>query len=78
MRLRTLVLALALSSGLAVAADKHPKPPKVAKHVKPPKAGKHNGPAAKPVSHKGPKAAKHPKPPKAPKHKAAKVKKHKS
>ena len=77
MRLRTLVLALALSCGLSAAAAQHPKPPKAAKHVKPPKPDKHPGAAVKPVKHQSQRAAKHPAGPKVAKHKANKAKVHK-
>lgn len=78
MRLRTLLLALALSTGLATAASRHPKPPKVARHVKGHKAAKHPGPAVKPMKHKGQKAGKHSSGPKLAKHKGPKAHRHKA
>lgn len=73
MRLRSLVLALLLASGVASAATKHPKPPKVAKHAQ----------VKKGVKRQSRKAAKHPASPKMAKRKTAKfktakVKKHKA
>ena len=77
MRLRALVMALALSGAWTAALEaapaagvKHAKPPRAAKHAKPPKAPKYKSSAPKPIAHKGPKAVKHAAPPKAPKHKA--------
>jgi hypothetical protein len=71
MRLRSLVLALVLAIGSAAAADKPPKPQKIAKpHVKAPKTAK----GSKRVVHNKPFKAKRWKPAKAAKHKAAKHK----
>jgi hypothetical protein len=85
MRLRSVVLALMLASGLAGAASKPPKRLKVQKHaVTTPKAVKHNKQAATGVVHKSPKVAKHkvstPKmaKQKVAKHKTAKFKPHKA
>lgn len=77
MKLRTLLLALALSTGLSAAA-KHPKVPKVTRHAKPSKAAKHPGSAIKPLKHNGQKAAPHASGQKAAKHKAPRIKKHKA
>jgi len=78
MRLRSLLLALVLAAGMATAATKHPKPPKVSKHATgAPVAGKQSKPKA--VKHQGQKVAKHKtSSPKIAKHKTAKVKKHKA
>ena len=80
MSVRRLVLALLLSCGLAAAADKPPKPPKVHKHaVYTPKAQKRSKAADKGVVHKPPKIAKHKvSTPKVAKHKTAKFKKRKA
>ena len=78
MKLRSLVLALVLASGMATAAGKHPKPPKVSKHATAaPVAGRHS--KSKAVKHQGQKVAKHrTSSPKIAKHKTAKVKRHKA
>jgi hypothetical protein len=79
MRLRTLVLALAMSGGLAWAATpraaKHAKPPKASRHTQMAKAVKRKSAAFKPIVHKGRKAAGHAY--KAVKYKAVKAKKRK-
>jgi len=80
MRVRSLVLALLLACGVAAAANKPPKAPKVHKHaVSTPKAANHSKSAAKGVLHKSPKVAKHKtSTPKMAKHKTSKFKKHKA
>lgn len=84
MRLRTLILALALSSGLATAVDaapagtNHVKKVKPVKHAKPPKAAKRVRTGTKATAHKSPKVAKHPSGRKVAKHKGRKVSKHKA
>ena len=80
MSARALVVALLLSCGLAVAADKHPKTPKYHKHaVTTPKAAKHTKQANKGVKHTAPKIAKHKiSTPTVAKHKVTKLKKHKA
>jgi hypothetical protein len=80
MRLRSLVLALTLACGLAAAAGKPPKPPKVHKHaVSTPKAVKHSKSAARGVVHKSPKVARHKvSTPKMAKRKTSKFKKRKA
>lgn len=82
MRVRSLILALLLACGLAVAADKSPKAPKpqkVHKHaVTSPKAVKHSKSAAKGVVHKSPKAARRTTNRKIAKRKPNKFKKHKA
>ena len=80
MRVRSLVLALMLASGLAAAADTPPKPLKVHKHaISTPKTVNHSKSATKGVVHKSPKVAKHKfSTPKMAKHKTAKFKKHKA
>jgi hypothetical protein len=79
MSVRSVVLALALASGLAAAADKHPKPLKVSKHaVQTPKAANHKNQNKKAVSRKSPKVAKRrTSNAKVAKHKTAKFQKHK-
>jgi hypothetical protein len=80
MSLRRVVLAFLLASGLAAAADGHPKPPKVHKHaVSTPKAQKHSKEATRGVRHKTPKVAKHKvSTPKMAKHKTTKFKRRKA
>jgi hypothetical protein len=79
MRVRSLVLALMLASGLASAATKHPKPPKVAKHATVAKAVKRGKPAVKAANKaRKPATVKHPATRKVAKRKAPKVKKHKA
>jgi esterase/lipase superfamily enzyme len=79
MRVRSLVLALLLATGLASAADK-PKPVKVKKHaVTTPKTAKRTKEATKGEVHKAPKVAKHKvSTPKVVKHKTTNVKRHKA
>jgi len=82
MRLRTLLLALALSGALtsavyaAPAVAKHAKRAKIAKRGKVRKAAKRKTTASK-SGRKGPKAVRHAAPRKTAKYKAPKVKKHK-
>lgn len=80
MSVRSVVLALLLSCGLAAASNKPPKAPKVHKHaLSTPKAEKHANQAAKAEKHKPPKIAKHKvSTPKIAKHRATKFKKHKA
>lgn len=80
MSVRRFVFAFVFASFLAVAADKHPKPPKVQKHaVNTPKAEKRGKQASKAVVHKPPKVSKHKvSTPKIAKHKATKFKKQKA
>ena len=80
MSVRSVVLALMLASGLAAAADKHPKPLKVSKHaVHTPKTANHKNQGKKAVSHKSPKVAKRrTSAPKVAKHKTAKFQKRKA
>ncbi len=79
MKVRSIVLALMLASGLAVASTKHPKTAKVSKHTThAPKAANHSKEAQKPVVHKSPKVAKQKtSTPKVAKHKPAKYQRHK-
>jgi hypothetical protein len=69
-----------LACGLAAAASKPPKAPKVHKHaVHTPKAAKHSKSAAKGVVHKSPKVARHKvSTPKMAKRKTSKFKKRKA
>ena len=80
MRVRSVVLAFLLATGLAVAADNHPKAAKVPKHaVNTPKAANHANQGRKGVVHKGPRIAKHKtSTPKVAKHKPTKYQKHKA
>jgi hypothetical protein len=80
MRLRSVVLALMLASGLAVAADKHPKAAKVSKHaLKTPKTANHSKEAKRAAVHKSPKLAqRRTSTRKVAKHKTAKYQKHKA
>ena len=80
MSLRRVVLAFLLACGLAAAAQRPPKPPKVHKHaIHTPKAAKHSRQATKGVKHKTPKVAKHKiSTPKIAKHKATKFKKNRA
>jgi hypothetical protein len=79
MRVRSLILAFLLATGLAAAAGKTTTP-KVKKHaVTTPKTTKHSRQAAKGVVHKAPKVAKHKvSTPKTAKRKVSKFKKHKA
>jgi len=78
--MRRFVFALVFASCLAVAADKHPKPPKVQKHaVNTPKMPKRGKEATRAVVHKPPKVSKHKvSTPKIAKHKPTKFKKQKA
>jgi hypothetical protein len=69
-----------LASGLAMAADKHPKPLKVSKHaIHTPKTANHQGQGKKGVVHKSSKVAKRrTSTPKVAKRKSAKFQKHKA
>jgi len=79
MRLAALALALALTSGVSMAATKHPKPAKAAKMVKAPKIAKAPKVAKRSTSRFAKsKVVKHPATHAAVKHKAPKVTKHKS
>jgi hypothetical protein len=80
MSVRSVVLALALASGVAAAADTHPKPQKVSKHaVQTPKAANHKNQGKKAELHKSPKVAKRrTSAPKVAKHKTAKFQKRKA
>jgi hypothetical protein len=79
MRVRSLILAFLLATGLAAAAGKT-KPVKVKKHaVTTPKTSKRSKEATKGEVHKAPKVAKHKvSTPKVVKHKPANFKKHKA
>ena len=76
MRVRSLILAFLLATGLAAAADKTPKV-KVKKHaISTPKTENHSKQGSKGVLHKSPKVAKHKvSTPKIVKHKATNFKK---
>jgi len=80
MSVRSVVLALLLASGMAVAADKHPKPVKVQKHaIHTPKTTNHANQGKKAVLHKSPKVAqRRTSTPKVAKRQTAKFKKHKA
>ena len=80
MRVRSLLLAFLLATGVAAAAGKTTKPLKVHKHaVTTPKTVNHSKQGTKGVVHKAPKVAKHKvSTPKTVKHKTAKFKKHKA
>ena len=80
MRVRSVVLALMLASGLAVAADNHPKTAKAPKHaVNTPKAANHAKQGRQGVVHRAPKVAKHKtSTPKVAKHKPTKYQRHKA
>lgn len=80
MSIRSVVLALMLASGLAAAADTHPKPLKVQKHaIHTPKTANHANQGQKGVLHKSPKIAKRKvSTPKVAKHKPTKFQKHKA
>jgi hypothetical protein len=79
MSVRSAVLALMLASGLAAAADSHPKPRKVSKHaVNTPKTVNHKNEGKKAVPHKNAKLVKRKSTfPKVANHKTAKFKKRK-